>query len=266
MQDITTIIFIILLGIISFGMPISLLIYAIYKNPTSWKPILVGLLVFIIFSQILDATLYKIIHTINPHALDKTSNPFITALYVSLSSSIFQEVGRYLGFLYVLKKFRDWKDGIAFGIGHGGIESIFIGGIASISTLILVLLSHFGFLEIIDQIISISEPDKAGEIMNTKDVIDNQSSSIYFLITLERIFVFIIQIGLSLLVLYGVKNQKTIYLLYAIYAHTIVYYVPALLLRMNMSEYLQEGYLFIMAIIALIFIIKSKAMFARSEP
>lgn len=257
----TPIISIIILGIISISLPLIFLIYFIRKYPSSWKPILVGFCVFIVFSQVLEGALHLLVSFINPQTHESTNNPYFSALYVSLSSGIFQEVGRYLGFYYVLKKHRSWKDGMAYGVGHGGVEALIIGGMAAISSIVIIILSHFGFLE---QLISVSEPSMALELMKSEQMA-NFPSSFFLLISLERISIFIIQLGLSLFVLYGVTKQKTSYLLYAIYIHTIVYFLPALLLRMDFSTYWQEAYFLIMAVISLIFIYKSKAMFAHSE-
>src|SRR5699024_4012781 len=81
----------------------------------------------------------------------------------------------------------------------------------------------------------------------------------------ERIIVFPIQIALSLIVLYGVRNRKYIFLLYAIVFHAVVDFLPALSHNLNINIFWVEGYLLVMAIISVIFIFKSKTMFTRSS-
>ena len=44
------------------------------------------------------------------------------ALFLGFTAGLFEEVGRYLAFTTILKKRLDWKNAVAFGIGHGGIE------------------------------------------------------------------------------------------------------------------------------------------------
>ena len=66
-----------------------------------------------------------VIQTIAPFL----ENPYVFAIYGGLTAGIFEELGRFVAFFFLLKKYLDYKDGFAYGIGHGGIESILVGGI-----------------------------------------------------------------------------------------------------------------------------------------
>ena len=80
----------------------------------------------------------------------------------------------------------------------------------------------------------------------------------------ERIFAFIIQIGFTFVVFYGIKKRENIYLLYAILLHALVDFFPALYqVKIISNVFVVEGILVVFAVIALIFIIKSKRIFEK---
>jgi uncharacterized membrane protein YhfC len=47
-------------------------------------------------------------------------------LYGGLAAGSFEELGRFILFTWLLKKYRDYKSGISFGIGWGGIEAVLL--------------------------------------------------------------------------------------------------------------------------------------------
>ena len=71
----------------------------------------------------------------NPAIAPILENPFVFALYGGLTAGIFEELGRLLP-SSSYKKYQEYKDGFAYGIGHGGIESILVGGFSAFQALI----------------------------------------------------------------------------------------------------------------------------------
>lgn len=258
----TTIIFMIIQGILAVGVPIFCLIYFIRKYRISWKPILIGLLVFIVFSQILEPMLHQYVLQTNTVTKEWLSNPFIYALYGGLAAGIFEEGGRFLGFRYLLHKYRDWEDGIAYGIGHGGIEALLIGGFSVISLLATAFMINSGTME---QMIQETGGSAAESLQAGKEQLLNTPAYEFILGGLERVFAFIAHLGFSLLVLYGIRNRRNIFLLYAILAHAVLDFLPALAQKLPINPFIVEGYVLIIAILALIFIVKPKAMFASEK-
>src|SRR5699024_6730793 len=139
-----TIISIIIQGIIAFGLPVFFLIFILKKYPSSWKPMLVGAGIFFVFSQILGATFNQFAFMVDHVTINWLAKPFVYAIFVSLVAGVFEEIGRFIGFRYLLKKFRSWKDGFAYGVGHGGIESMLLVGMTAASNIVLVFLINFG--------------------------------------------------------------------------------------------------------------------------
>lgn len=253
-----TMVFIGLMIVLSVGVPVAALIYFKRKLHISWKPILIGALIFVVFSQILEKALHVYVLQINPQAAEWLSHPLIYAIYGGLAAGIFEEVGRFIGFRYLLKFYREWKDGIANGIGHGGIEAIFIGGLGALNFVTFTVLINSGSFEQLLQI-----QGDTSSLLAIKDQLVNNPWTV-FLAGWERVFAFVFHLGMSIFVLYAVRSKKTIFLLYAIFIHAAYDFIAVLLTNVwHANLFAVEGYVFIIAVLSVIFIIKSKALFAK---
>lgn len=54
----------------------------------------------------------------------------LLALLYGLSAGVFEEGARYLAYRFWLRRERSWREGIVFGLGHGGVESVLLGLLA----------------------------------------------------------------------------------------------------------------------------------------
>src|SRR5690606_30347694 len=141
-----------------------------------------------------------------------------------LSAGVFEEIGRYLAFRFPLRRDLSWQNGVAYGLGHGGIEAIVLVGITYINNIVISLMINTGQFENL-----IGPGLDAATAALIKDQLIN-TPPIYFLIGgLERFFTLFIQVGLSLVVLYGVITRQIRYLIYAVLLHTLVN-APAIIL------------------------------------
>ena len=70
----------------------------------------------------------------------------------SFSAGLFEETGRLLVMLWLLRRFHRWVDGISFGLGHGGIEAILLVGLAQASYLGLAVMINTGQTGALDQL------------------------------------------------------------------------------------------------------------------
>lgn len=258
MKDTSLIICFVINIIICFGIPIGALIYFIRTKKKVVKSFFIGMAVFLIF-QIF--TRIPIIQFLLPkmdwYNVMTVANPVLYGLFLGITAGLFEEVGRFLGFKAGLKNNRSWIDGIAFGFGHGGIEAMVITGIASISNLVILIGLNNGTFD----------ANKLGMSEESLRALFNGTSNMMILFGgIERIFAITIQIALTLLVLYGIRKRKLIYLGIAILLHTIID-SPIVILPKVFGIGIAgiEIWAGISAIAALIFIIKSKGLFKRLE-
>jgi len=115
------------------------------------------------------------------------------------------------------------------------------------------------------QIMQESSGNEAAVLQSGIDQLTDSPAYVYILMGLERVFAFTIQLALSLLVLYGIRTRRKAFLVFAILAHAAVDFLPGLSQKLHFNQFLVEGYVLIMAVLALIFIVKSKNLFAKGE-
>jgi uncharacterized membrane protein YhfC len=244
--------------LLSIALPVGAIIYLVRKKRFSWKAFGIGILVFILFSQILEQILHVMMIDTTTMTLKWSSNPYLFALYGALAAGVFEEMGRYFAFKFALKKQRSYNDGISLGIGHGGIEAVLIGVLGAVNTLVIAFFINAG---IYDQVIGSALPgDQAATLKN--QVIETDFW-MFLLGGTERIFAFIIQIAFSLLVLIGVRSNKFKYVLYAIGLHALLDIFAALYqVKVIPNILLIEGIVMVFTLAAAYFIYRSKKSFS----
>lgn len=205
--------------LVSLLLPLFISIYLIIRSKLYFKPIIVGVLTFLIFQVF---TRIYILQVILPtqvwYILFTYEYPIVYAFLLSLTAGLFEEIGRYIMMKYILRKM-DIKKALAFGLGHGGIEAILFVGIA------LVLTNPM--------------------------LIDSQQ---LLMSGLERFSAIIFHLGFSVLVYQMIFKSKKFNLLYAISLHTLVNFVSVVLMMNGVNMWIIEGVLFFFVIIMIIFI------------
>lgn len=243
---------------ICFLVSIGSFVYFTIKDKRVPKSFIVGSLVFFI-SQILIRI--PILTYVLPNMMwfiKISNNPYLYGIFLGLTAGIFEEVGRFIAFKYILKKNYQWIDGIYYGFGHGGIEALLITGVSCLNLLVGCIMINNGTF---DALIS-SSSTVTGQVLYNQCI--NLTSTSALLGGIERIFAMIIQIGLSLIVLYGVRNRKIIYLFVAILIHTLVNGPIVILPQLfNVGTIGLEIYIFICALVLGVFILYSKKLYKK---
>lgn len=121
-------------AVLSIGLPFLLLGLLQWKTKKALIPALVGAGCFVVFALVLEQLLHVFII---PFVM---GTPWLYAAYGCLAAGLFEETGRLVGLTYLCKK-RDASlgTGLAYGVGHGGIEAIVLVGLSAISNLTVML-------------------------------------------------------------------------------------------------------------------------------
>lgn len=237
--------------LICFLFPVALAVYFYKREGISLKAVFVGAVTFFIVQPLVRIPLLHYIESTPWFVINITTDVWLTAIFYGITAGIFEECGRFAAYKYLLKNNLHWKSGVAYGIGHGGFEAWYIAfAMGPLNTLYSMLLLNSGKL---NQVMTAKGASKTAIESVQKVLLTVPSFSLLYAGT-ERIMAIIIQIALSLVVLYGVKNKKYIYLLYAILLHALVDSPIVLIHNVTIIHI----YVFICAVISLIFIIKSK--------
>lgn len=147
MVSTTSIICMIFTALFTIFMPIVVAIVFYKKTKFKWRFFFAGAVVFTVMQIFIRVPILQSVLPQMQWYKNMTENVWIYAIFLGLTAGIFEEVGRYIAFKTVLRKHLNWKNGVAFGIGHGGIESILIVGLSYISNLIMAFMINNGLFD-----------------------------------------------------------------------------------------------------------------------
>lgn len=225
MIDNTQFVAIILFLVLGIGIP-CLLPILIHKKYIRIKalPVFIGAGAFILFAMVLESLLHLYVLKINSTTIKLLENPWLYACYGCLAAALFEETGRFLAFKFLLKKYRSPADSIAYGLGHGSIEFLLIAGLGSINLLIMAIMINKGTFDNLF-IGKPVEPDKIIEIKNS--ILDLGFSNVS-LGLFERCMAVLLQLGMSMIVFYGIVTKKIQYYFFAMLFHIAADFPAAL--------------------------------------
>ncbi|PJW19623.1 YhfC family intramembrane metalloprotease [Geobacillus thermodenitrificans] len=247
--------------LVSLLVPLGLVWYGRKKGWLSWKALGIGALIFLVFSQVLEKALHIAVLEPGRPALKGTESVTLFVLYAALAAGVFEEIGRYVGFRWLLKQKRSYGDGLSFGLGHGGVEAVLLGVLGAVNVIVLMSLIQSG---VFDKTIAPSLPADQAELI--KEQVLHTPLAMYVLGGLERLFALAVHVALSLLVLLGVRKRQFRYVLYAILLHAALDVLPALYqAKVVTNIWVVEAVLLVWAVAAVLFIRWIKPAFEQGE-
>ena len=238
-----------------FAVLIAAVWYARKKYKINFAVLGLGAVAFFASSQVLE----KIVHLLVLHPQKDgtvplmTENPLLYVIYGVCMAALFEETARLVFFKWLEKKRSlEDSDALAYGLGHGGLELLYLGMGSLISLLIL-----FSLLES-------SNPDLANLLpKNTLETVQSLSGWQVYLLGVERVLALVMQIGLSFWVYQAVRQKKWIYLVAAYGLHALFDLAPSLSQVGWLSNpLLVEG---LLAVEVIIFIYFTKSIFYKKQ-
>lgn len=240
----SSIIFMFITFLMAVGFPIGLVIYFYKKQKISIKAVLIGALMFFIFQVIIRIPVLTVIQSQSWYTKFAAQNMVLIGIIIAFTAGLFETAGRYLGLRFLVKNKLDRKNGIAYGIGHGGIEAILLVGLTYIGNIVYSILINTGIVssELVPQLL-------------------NTSPDLFLAAGIERVFAILFHIAAALLVTYGILKQKKMFIIYCLALHTLLDGVAVILQIYQFSAWSIELWIAFIGILSLVFIIKSKKMF-----
>ncbi len=236
--------------LVSFGMPIGLAIYLCVKKKASILAVLVGALVFLV-SQVLVRIPLLQMSSQMPWYQAMASNFVVLVVFLSFTAGLFEETGRYLAFRFLLRKQLETKNALAYGVGHGGFEAIYLIGLTFINNIVISLMINAGTF---DQNVAPSLGSSADMV---RAQLVNIPPSTFAVAGIERALTILAHIGMSLLVYYAVRYGKVRFYFFALLAHTVLNFGAVMITQLNNGMWFAEGYVLIGAILAVVLIMRS---------
>jgi uncharacterized membrane protein YhfC len=138
----------------------------------------------------------------------------MTALLLGLSAGLFEEIARYITLKRFTSRVSEWREGVLFGLGHGGIEAILLGALA-----------FYGLF----QALALREVSLEGvvpleQIEATRIQLESYWGMAWYeplWATLERLSALSFHTMAALLVLKAVRQNRVFWMVVAILAHTL---------------------------------------------
>jgi uncharacterized membrane protein YhfC len=234
-------------AIVSIGLPIVLFIVFYKKYNAKIIPMIIGIAGFVLFTLVLERSIHLIVF--GKFALRE--KPLVYIIYGIFMAGIFEETARFISFKILKKKYNGIGTGLAYGIGHGGIEAILLAGLAMVNSIIFSIILYTGNIETITGKLQ----GEALEQINTQITALLTTSPYLFLVSgIERVFAICIQLSLSIIVFYSVYGKNKLWLYpFAIIVHAIID-IPAAAMQVGVIKnmFFVELLAFIGAIISII--------------
>lgn len=181
---------------VCFGIPIAGATMLMRRKKGTGRAFLLGALAFIISQLLIRIPLLQLVLPQYAWYGVLQLNPWAYGLFLGLTAGVFEETARWTAIRFFLKGKQDREHGLAFGLGHGGIEAIVLVGVPFLGAALQLFAGKAALLFI-----------SAGNL---------------FIGGAERLFAITFHVGASLLVMYGVRKQKPRFLLAAILLHTLL--------------------------------------------
>jgi len=229
-------------GLIWILLPIGACIFAAIKLKANPIPIFMGMAVFFTTQYLLRLPLLQYLFSIPQVQIAAATYPTAYTFIISLTTGIFEECGRYIAFLWFIKSYQRWKDGMLFGLGHGGIEALILVGLENINNLIVGAAVNSGA--------SAGLPaDSAAQFNEAAATLTGLTAYDFIAANAERFFAICLHIALTMLIIYCVRNHKPIYLLAAVLLHGFVNFSAVMLYNLPMGLLWSELFMLAVAVL-----------------
>ena len=197
---------------------IPVLLAALFRRrfPVPWLLFLAGMATFTI-SQIIHIPLNNLLTQwgILPQTGITPRTVWQTALVLGLTAGLCEELVRTAGFA-LLKRYREFEDGVMLGLGHGGIEAMIFGAVLTASTISSLLpLAGTDLSQL-----NLSPEQKSAVEQQLFLLLSNPGHAILPLV--ERLLAIAIQVVFSLIVLRAFQRHNAWYVVIAIGYHTVI--------------------------------------------
>ncbi len=206
-------------ALLIFAGVIALAIVLRRRLPAHWRAWVWGALAFVVSQAVRLPLLISL--TLISQALrwdfGQEGNFWSNVIILSLTAGLFEETARYAVLRFLAKDVRGWQDAVMFGAGHGGIEAVLLVGIGAGVTNAYLLLNADTLLA---QVRALS-PEQAGALEAQLAALRNVNVGVIAASLIERVFAITLHIGLSVMVMRAVEDNRFEWVLAAMGIHAL---------------------------------------------
>ncbi len=251
--SILSIVFMAISAGLSILVPITVVVIVGMKKRLNWKATILGAVLFVVFVMILESMMHSAVLGTDPTQSAIYNSVWLYMLYGGFAAGIFEETARLLCFKFLIrvKENESIDTGISYGLGHGGIEAILIGGLGAVSNLIMSIMYNSGSL---NSVATALNSEQLSAFNQGIDTLRNTSPELFLIGGFERMAALLLQVALSLFVLKAVSDKKWLYFIYAILIHAGIDMIALLYQREVIANiFVMEGIVLICAAVTAFF-------------
>ena len=180
------------------------------KGKGVWKAFVLGAAGFVLLQMIIRMPILNIVSLIPGFGTFVAEYYVVYCLILAITAALFEVVARF-GVAKILQKKINYEQGVAAGLGHGGIEAILIVGMTYINNLLYAIMINTGsFQGMIQDALRTSGPEVAEQLIMVMDSLVETPSYLFYLAGYERVLTVIFHTAMSLLVCYLVYKKKAV--------------------------------------------------------
>ena len=201
------------------------------KGKGVWKALALGAAGFVLLQMIIRMPILNIVSLIPGFGTFVAEYYVVYCLILAFTAALFEVVARF-GVAKILQKKINYEQGVAAGLGHGGIEAILIVGMTYINNLLYAIMINSGtFAQTIEAVAATDTTGTAeAQLLAIQASLVEAPSYLFYLAGYERVLTVIFHTAMSLLVCYLVYKKKAVLgVSIAFVAHFLVDFIAPLI-------------------------------------
>ena len=181
------------------------------KGKGVWKALALGAAGFVLLQMIIRMPILNIVSLIPGFGTFVAEYYVVYCLILAMTAALFEVVARF-GVAKILQKKINYEQGVAAGLGHGGIEAILIVGMTYINNLLYAIMINSGtFAQTIEAVAATDTTGTAeAQLLAIQASLVEAPSYLFYLAGYERVLTVIFHTAMSLLVCYLVYKKKAV--------------------------------------------------------
>ncbi|MEA5153183.1 YhfC family intramembrane metalloprotease [Raineyella sp.] len=262
MVPVASLVFLVVDVIICFGIPLGGLAWLATRRtpdgaaryPAVGRAFLCGMLAFAASQLLTRLPLMAVVVPQLPHPVAAF---LLSGPVASYTAGLFEETGRLVVMVLLLRRFHRWVDGVAFGLGHGGLEAMALVGLTFVSDLVIAVMINTGGWS------SLAAALPADRAQQIRDVMTGTAPTTFLAGGVERIGAIGVHVALSVLVLWGVhRSRKLLAWVLAVVLHGTVNLTAVLLAGAKVNLWWIELAVLVLAAALLALAVRLRPAFA----
>lgn len=218
-----------------------------------------GALIFFLFQIVARIPLVGLLNrSLAPYVQDSQTLTLLYLAGLGLTAGLFESVGRWAGYKWLFRQGipHDWQNGVAYGIGHGGIESALLVGLGSALSLVqAVIITGMS----VAQLQETFPVEGIQQVLDAREQFMSMSWGLPLWGAVERLFTLPFHIAMSLIVLLVFVRGQTRWLWVAVALHALVdFTTPAMVQFLSLPTWAIELWIGLWGAMGLWLVLKLK--------